>query len=338
MVISKTRAAAIIRPAILVSVFLVALSAAMLIAGCGSSQGSKNTTYEDCDVYDYDNNLLRGSETVYPGKNGAEVRGYFEDYQVYVLHIGTDYEAWVAGGRSSDDVRSGCYFMYTADGSRHVLYYFDNSTKDHCWKIPLYDKDGEDTGLDIYLKEDGVFSYSGSTKQAGSCTPDERDKIDSKGEFYFDQARETMSTLDPSFLLRANPEMSTPANELAEQSSKQQGDDVAAEETTGVPEGAISYTEAKSHVGETIAVYGEVKASEYRSESNYQPTYIDLGAPYPDESRVTMVVWGEDRGNFPGAPESIYLGRTVCVTGELYDYEGVVYVKVETPDQVQVLG
>ena len=105
-----------------------------------------------------------------------------------------------------------------------------------------------------------------------------------------------------------------------------------------VPDGSISYQEVINHVGETVSFYGMVMGSEYRSESNHRPTYIDVGAAYPDTSRVSMVVWGDDRGNFPGAPEDIYLGKAVCVTGEIYEYEGVAYVKVATPDQVRILN
>ena len=104
-----------------------------------------------------------------------------------------------------------------------------------------------------------------------------------------------------------------------------------------VPEGAIDWTEAKSHIGETVTVYGPVKDYSFLTESNGQPCYIDIGAAYPDDSRVSMVVWGEDRGNFPDAPETMYQGKTVCVTGELYAYDNATYVKVSTPDQVKVL-
>lgn len=321
-------------------VFVTTLLAIFLsLVGCGSSQSSKPTSYQDCEIYDYSNNLLIGSETVYPYSrgDGAQVRGYYEDHQVYVLYIDSDYESWVKEGRSADNVTSGCYFIYTNDGSRYVMYYFDNNTKDGCWKINLYDKDGESAQLSIYLTEDGIFSYAGTTDGAGFNTPKERDRIDSKGEFYFDQARETMDNLDFTYLVRLNPETSTPWNELEEQPSQQQEDTAISDNELKAPEGSIDYSEAKSHIGETITVFGEVKASDYLSNSNYQPTYIDIGAAYPDESRVTMVVWGEDRGNFPGEPESIYLGKTICVEGELYEYEGVVYVKVETPDQIQVL-
>ena len=105
----------------------------------------------------------------------------------------------------------------------------------------------------------------------------------------------------------------------------------------GIPDGAIDWTEAKAHIGEVATVYGPVKDSSYLRESNEQPTYIDIGTAYPDNSRVSMVVWGEDRGNFQGDPESMYLGKTVCVTGELYAYDNVTYMKVARPDQIQVL-
>lgn len=105
-----------------------------------------------------------------------------------------------------------------------------------------------------------------------------------------------------------------------------------------IPEGAIDWTEAKAHIDEVVTVYGPVKDYSFLTGSNGQPCYIDIGAAYPDDSRVSMVVWGEDRGNFPDAPESMYQGKTVCVTGELYSYDNTTYVKVATPDQVTVLG
>lgn len=104
-----------------------------------------------------------------------------------------------------------------------------------------------------------------------------------------------------------------------------------------IPNEAIEWTEAPAHIGETVTVRGPVKDSSFISESNGQPTYINIGAAYPDPSRVSVVVWGEDRGNFPGDPEGMYLGKTICVTGELYAYDNATYVKVAMPDQITVL-
>lgn len=104
-----------------------------------------------------------------------------------------------------------------------------------------------------------------------------------------------------------------------------------------IPDGAIKWTEAKKHIGETVTIYGPVKGSKYASTSNGEPTFIDLGASYPDTSRVTIVVWGEDRDNFSGSPEDMYGGKTVCVTGEVYEYRGVCNIEAQVPSQIRVI-
>ena len=35
--------------------------------------------------------------------------------------------------------------------------------------------------------------------------------------------------------------------------------------------------------------------------------------------------------------ESIYLGKTVCVTGEICEHDGIPYIKVSSADKVKVL-
>ena len=112
---------------------------------------------------------------------------------------------------------------------------------------------------------------------------------------------------------------------------------VAEVEPPSYPEGAISWQEASQHIGETVSVYGPVVDADYAESSNGQPTFIDLGAAYPDASRVTLVVWGENRGAFPDAPESMYAGKTLCVTGEIYVYNDACNIKVTSPSQVQVM-
>ncbi|MEG0504172.1 MAG: hypothetical protein RR547_05965 [Raoultibacter sp.] len=113
--------------------------------------------------------------------------------------------------------------------------------------------------------------------------------------------------------------------------------EAATTSTIRVPANAIDWTEAKQHIGETVTVYGTVVGSTFASESNEQPTYINLGAPYPDLNRVSIVVWGEDRGSFSQPPEDMYLGKTVCVTGEIYIYANACNIKVQSPSQIQVV-
>lgn len=103
------------------------------------------------------------------------------------------------------------------------------------------------------------------------------------------------------------------------------------------PSGAISWKDAPGHIGERVTVYGPVLATNYASGSNGQPTYIDIGAAYPDENRVSVVVWGEDRGAFPQPPETMYENKTVRVTGEIYEYNGVCNIKITSPNQIEII-
>lgn len=104
-----------------------------------------------------------------------------------------------------------------------------------------------------------------------------------------------------------------------------------------IPAGAISWEDARAHVGETVTIYGPVTRSKYASTSNGSPTFIDIGASYPSDNRVTMTIWGKSRSAFPSSPEGMYNGKTVCVTGEVYLYKGVCNIEVTSPSQIQVL-
>lgn len=105
-----------------------------------------------------------------------------------------------------------------------------------------------------------------------------------------------------------------------------------------IPDNAIEWKDASSHVGETVTLYGPVADSTFASSSTNQPTFINVGAAYPSGNRVTIIVWGEDRGNFPSAPEKMYEGKTICVTGEIYVYDGVCNIKITSPGQIKIIG
>lgn len=104
-----------------------------------------------------------------------------------------------------------------------------------------------------------------------------------------------------------------------------------------IPNGAISWKDASRHVGKTVTVYGPIVNTTQASSSTGAPTYLDMGAAYPDSSRVSIVIWDEDAHNFSQPPTSMYKGKTVCVTGEVYTYSGACNIKVTSPDQIKIL-
>lgn len=98
---------------------------------------------------------------------------------------------------------------------------------------------------------------------------------------------------------------------------------------------AISWDEAKNHIGERTTVYGAVVDAKWASGSKGQPTFLNIGKPYPDPNRFTVVIWIENRDKLPKAPEVYYLGKTIYVTGLITEYKGVAQIEVKDPSQIQ---
>jgi len=102
-----------------------------------------------------------------------------------------------------------------------------------------------------------------------------------------------------------------------------------------LPPGSISWSEAKYHIGERTTVCGPVVDATWASGSNGKPTFLNLGNPYPNPDRFTVVIWIQNRSNFPQAPEDYYLGKTICVTGLITEYNGIPQIEVRYPSEIQ---
>lgn len=93
--------------------------------------------------------------------------------------------------------------------------------------------------------------------------------------------------------------------------------------------------EAAEHRGEVARVCGVVESASYARQVGGRPTFLNLGRPYPDQL-FTVVIWGEDRARFGGAPERRFRGRRICAAGRIRLHEGTPQIEVRRPDQVDV--
>jgi hypothetical protein len=100
--------------------------------------------------------------------------------------------------------------------------------------------------------------------------------------------------------------------------------------------GAIPWNETINHVGEYATVIGPVVGATWAQEARGKPTFLNLGLPYPDPGRFTVLIWIDGRWNFDHPPEETYLGLTVCVTGTIELYEGSPEMIVEGPEWISV--
>ncbi len=101
------------------------------------------------------------------------------------------------------------------------------------------------------------------------------------------------------------------------------------------PSNAIAWHEAKNHVGERATICGPVIDTHYASTSKGKPTFLNIGQDYPSANRFTVVIWDDYRGNFPQAPDVYYIGKTICVTGLIIEYERIPEIEVKSPSQIQ---
>ncbi len=110
--------------------------------------------------------------------------------------------------------------------------------------------------------------------------------------------------------------------------------EVTTEETT-ITISYIPWNEAIYHIGERATVYGPVVSTYYANTSRGKPTFLNIGKPYPDPDRFTVIIWGENRSNFPQAPEILYANKTIYVTGLIVEYKGIAEIEVISPSQIK---
>lgn len=100
-------------------------------------------------------------------------------------------------------------------------------------------------------------------------------------------------------------------------------------------EQSITAKDAKDHIGETAVVCGVVASAHFAQSSKGQPTFINLDEAYPNQI-FTILIWGSDRSKF-GAPEQVYSGRKICVSGPIKLFRGVPETVAYDPKQVRVM-
>jgi hypothetical protein len=94
----------------------------------------------------------------------------------------------------------------------------------------------------------------------------------------------------------------------------------------------LSPEDAAKHIGESATVCGAVASAHYAPNAKRQPTFLNLGQPYP-HAIFTAVIWIEDRAKFNDAEH--LQGKQVCVTGSIQRYRGEPEVILRDPKQLQ---
>ena len=83
---------------------------------------------------------------------------------------------------------------------------------------------------------------------------------------------------------------------------------------TAIP--TIKLEDAAKHIGDSVSVCGKVAGGAFLEQMDDSPTFLTLGAPYPDQL-LTLVIWKEQRTAYDPAPETFYVDKEICVTGKI---------------------
>jgi hypothetical protein len=101
-----------------------------------------------------------------------------------------------------------------------------------------------------------------------------------------------------------------------------------------IPQTKLTSKEAKKHIGEKTTVCGKVVGSRAGLSQNGKLTFLDFDKQEPKPSFM-MLIWGKNREKFKD-PKKEYVGKQVCVTGEVQDYDGVPGIEATATEQVTV--
>jgi DNA/RNA endonuclease YhcR with UshA esterase domain len=95
----------------------------------------------------------------------------------------------------------------------------------------------------------------------------------------------------------------------------------------------IAAKDAAKHTGETVTICDKVYSTKLLDGSNM--TFLDLGGFHPKQA-LTLVIKGDDRSKFKGAPEVDFKGKNVCVTGVIVDFKGKPEIVLSDPTQLKL--
>jgi DNA/RNA endonuclease YhcR with UshA esterase domain len=96
----------------------------------------------------------------------------------------------------------------------------------------------------------------------------------------------------------------------------------------------IKLADIKDHIGDSIQVRGSVYGVRYLANAKNTPTFISLGAAYPDQL-LTVVIWGDVRQQIPYKPEQVITGHgEITVFGKVEEYKGKPQITIRNADQL----
>ena len=103
----------------------------------------------------------------------------------------------------------------------------------------------------------------------------------------------------------------------------------------GYSQKVIPVEEVAKHEGEYVKICTKIYGTKYLETAKGTPTFLNAGAKYPNNP-LTIVIWGDKRGNFKNKPEEYYDNKNICVTGKIIMFKEKPEIVVEKEEEMVV--
>lgn len=97
----------------------------------------------------------------------------------------------------------------------------------------------------------------------------------------------------------------------------------------------IRIEDVAKHIGDSVTVCGKIYGGIFIESIKKQPTFLNMGAPYPNHL-LTIVIWKTERHFFKKPPETALINREVCMTGRIIEYNGKPEIVFKKPEQMTI--
>jgi len=98
----------------------------------------------------------------------------------------------------------------------------------------------------------------------------------------------------------------------------------------------IELKDISRHIGDSVVVCGKVFGGKYMESSVNQPTFLNVGAAYPQQP-LTLVIWGAARKAFSYSPEKKFDHKNVCIMGKVELFKGKPQIVIREEKQLMVI-
>jgi very-short-patch-repair endonuclease len=102
-------------------------------------------------------------------------------------------------------------------------------------------------------------------------------------------------------------------------------------------ESPLDWRYASENIGKTAAIKGPIVRVSYKEAVKGAPTWIEVGATYPNTDRLVLIVWGHNRDKFTELLPHQLEGKNVCAIGLIEQYKGIPQVELKLSSQIQLV-